>query len=142
MVVAGESGVCRDRDGARRCHRRGGHQSDHGEYGWQWRFADACVTDISAVAYDWLATAKPLVITEPEHPAAFRPPSPLLDGLPLLRADRAGTVLEVLRERGLGATDPTPDPRLAELTEYYFGDLADQASSHRFGAAVDEFRAR
>ena len=118
------------------------HLIDDGEYGWQWRFADACVTDISAVAYDWLATGKPLVITEPEHPAAFRPPSPLLDGLPLLRADQAGTVLEVLRERGLGAADPTPDPRLAELTEYYFGDLADQASSHRFAEAIDELLAR
>ena len=56
------------------------HLVDEGEYGWQWAFADACVTDISAVAYDWLATGKPLVITEPENRAAYRPPSPLLDG--------------------------------------------------------------
>ena len=66
------------------------HLVDEGEYGWQWAFADACVTDISAVAYDWLATGKPLVITEPENRAAYRPPSPLLDGVPLLHADEAG----------------------------------------------------
>ena len=58
-------------------------------YGWQWDFADACITDISAVAYDWLPTAKPLVITEPAA-SAYRPPSPLLDALSLLRASEAG----------------------------------------------------
>ena len=31
-----------------------------GPFGWQVDAADVCVTDISAVAYDWLATAKPL----------------------------------------------------------------------------------
>ncbi len=41
------------------------HLVDTGPYGWQWRFADHCITDVSAVAYDWLATGKPLVITEP-----------------------------------------------------------------------------
>ena len=48
------------------------HLIDRGGYGWQWDFADACITDISAVAYDWLATGKPLVITEPA-PGAYRP---------------------------------------------------------------------
>ncbi|HEU4547628.1 MAG TPA: CDP-glycerol glycerophosphotransferase family protein, partial [Microlunatus sp.] len=40
------------------------HLVDTGPYGWQWRFADHCITDVSAVAYDWLATGKPLVITD------------------------------------------------------------------------------
>ena len=84
------------------------HLIDEGEYGWQWRFADACVTDISAVAYDWLATGKPLVITEPENRAAYRPPSPLLDGVPLLHADEAGSSAR-------SSCVPTPDPQLAEL---------------------------
>ncbi|HZL74306.1 MAG TPA: hypothetical protein VFB83_02940, partial [Propionibacteriaceae bacterium] len=59
------------------------HLVDRESYGWQWDFADACITDISAVAYDWLATGKPLVITE-ASPSAYRPASPLLDALPLL----------------------------------------------------------
>ena len=54
------------------------HLVDSGGYGWQWDFADACITDVSAVAYDWLATGKPLLITEPA-PSAYRPPSQLLD---------------------------------------------------------------
>jgi len=37
------------------------HLVDQGPYGWQWAFADACVTDVSAVAYDWLGTGEPLL---------------------------------------------------------------------------------
>ena len=63
------------------------HLIDREGYGWQWDFADACITDISAVAYDWLATGKPLVITEPA-PGAYRPRSALLDSVALLRSGR------------------------------------------------------
>jgi hypothetical protein len=111
------------------------HLVDTGPYGWQWAFADACVTDVSAVAYDWLATGKPLVLTEPAS-SAFRPSSPLLDRLPLLPATRAGHVLEVLRARGLDGGEP--DRAVGELARYYFGETADRASTARFLAAVEE----
>jgi hypothetical protein len=104
------------------------HLVDLGPYGWQWRFADHCITDVSAVAYDWLATGKPLVITEPA-PSAYRPPSALLDALPLLPADRAGDLALLLPERS---------PRLAALSEHYFGETADRASTRRFEAALEE----
>ena len=112
------------------------HLVDTGSYGWQWAFADACVTDISSVGYDWLATSKPLVLTEPVAPTAYRPPARLLDELGLLPADRAGTVLAVLRERGLGAAG-RDDRELAALARYYFGDTAAGASSVRFAAAIE-----
>lgn len=111
------------------------HLVDEGPYGWQWAFADACVTDVSAVAYDWLATGKPLVVTEPA-PSAYRPASPLLDRLPLLPAGGAGRVLEVLRDRGLDGGDP--DPGVGELARHYFGETADRASTARFLAAVED----
>ena len=116
--------------------RRAGedHLVDTGPYGWQWAFADACVTDVSAVAYDWLATGKPLVVTEPAA-TAFRPVSPLLDRLPPLPADRARTVLEVLGERGLGRA--VPDGALQELSRHYFGETAQRASTRRFLAAIE-----
>jgi len=112
------------------------HLVDTGPYGWQWAFADACVTDLSSVAYDWLATGKPLVVTEPASSDAYRPASRLLDELPLLPSFAAGLVLEVLRERGLGAVAAT-DPLLADLSAYYFGETADNASTRRFEAAVE-----
>jgi hypothetical protein len=111
------------------------HLIDQGEYGWQWAFADACVTDVSAVAYDWLATGKPLVVTAPAA-GAHQPDSPLLDRLPLLEADQTGNVLDRLREAGLGRSSPALD--MAELRQCYFGDVAGRASTTRFQAAILE----
>lgn len=107
---------------------RGRHLVDGGPYGWQWAFADACVTDVSAVAYDWLGTGKPLVVTEPA-PGAYRPASPLLERLPLLAAVDAPDVVARLA---------VVDPGLAALSRYYFGDTADRASTARFQAAIEQ----
>ena len=109
------------------------HLVDRESYGWQWDFADACITDVSAVAYDWLATGKPLVITEPS-PSAYRPASPLLDALPLLGAAEAGQV--VSRIRALQA-DPEAREQLRGLTYHYFGDLSAQQSTKRFEDAIE-----
>jgi hypothetical protein len=109
------------------------HLVDREGYGWQWDFADACITDISAVAYDWLATGKPLVITEPA-PSAYRPPSPLLDALPLLGAAEAEGV--VTRIRSLQG-DPAAMKQLRGLTYHYFGDVSAQQSTKRFEDAIE-----
>ena len=106
------------------------HVVDTADYGWQWAFADACVTDVSAVAYDWLATGKPLVITEPD-PTAYRPVSPLLDALPPLPRSSADQVLTALFDG-----DAELGRRRAALTQYYFGDVTSGASTARFQAAV------
>lgn len=104
------------------------HLVDTGAYGWQWAFADVCITDVSSVAYDWLATGKPLLVTTPTDPRAVVPPSRLLDQTPRLAVGD----LTSLPER-LGATPPDP-----ALTRYYFGETADRASTARFDAAIAE----
>jgi hypothetical protein len=109
------------------------HLVDQESYGWQWDFADACITDISAVAYDWLATGKPLVITEPA-PGAYRPPSPLLDAVRLLGAAEAGEVVARIREL---QGDPAAMEQLRGLTYHYFGDVSAQQSSKRFEDAIE-----
>lgn len=106
------------------------HVVDEGAYGWQWGFADACVTDISAVAYDWLATGKPLVVTQPVEPLALLPTSPLLDSLPLLRQDQAAEVVTILNDLSAAPAE------LGALAAYYFGDTRDRASTTRFEAAI------
>jgi hypothetical protein len=109
------------------------HLVDHDGYGWQWDFADVCITDVSAVAYDWLATGKPLVITEPA-PTAYRPASPLLDTLPLLGVAEAGEVLS--RIRALQG-DSAAGEQLRELAYHYFGDVSAQQSTKRFEDAIE-----
>jgi hypothetical protein len=116
------------------------HWIDDGEYGWQWSFADACVTDISAVAYDWLATGKPLVVTAPADKRADVQDSPLLARVALLEAAAASSVVERLRAAGLG--NASVPPTMADLRDYYFGEVADRASTRRFCAAVLELARR
>jgi hypothetical protein len=126
----------RDADKAiRRLLAAGGdrHLIDRDSYGWHWDFADACITDVSAVAYDWLATGKPLVITEPA-PSAYRPASPLLDTLPLLGAADAGDV--VARIRAMQG-DPAASEQLRGLAYHYFGDVSAQQSTKKFEDAIE-----
>jgi hypothetical protein len=109
------------------------HLVDHEGYGWQWDFADVCITDISAVAYDWLATGKPLVITEPA-PTAYRPPSALLDSVPLLRAAEASEVLAKIHAL---QGDSEAREQLRGLAYHYFGDVSAQQSTKRFEDAIE-----
>jgi CDP-Glycerol:Poly(glycerophosphate) glycerophosphotransferase len=109
------------------------HLVDREGYGWQWEFADACITDISAVAYDWLATGKPLVITEPA-PTAYRPPSVLLDTVPLLGAAKASEVVSMIRALQGNAE---AKEQLRGLAYHYFGDVSGQQSTKRFEDAIE-----
>ncbi|MGH3425880.1 MAG: CDP-glycerol glycerophosphotransferase family protein, partial [Nocardioidaceae bacterium] len=109
--------------------RSGRHLVDRGEYGWQWDFADVCVTDVSSAAYDWLATAKPMLVTVPADPLAVVPESRFLAQVPRLRADEAASVVARIDEI-LGQS--APEETIAELSEYYFGDTSPGASSRRF----------
>ena len=117
------------------CSRRRGdrHLIDHDGYGWQWDFADACITDISAVAYDWLATGKPLVITEPA-PSAYRPRVPLLDALRCWVRRRPADVMS--RIRALQG-DSAAREQLRGLAYHYFGDVSNQQSTKRFEDAIE-----
>ncbi|MFL6081156.1 MAG: CDP-glycerol glycerophosphotransferase family protein [Ornithinibacter sp.] len=101
-----------------------------GPFGWQVRAADVCITDISAVAYDWLATGKPLVVTRPGEPRAELPVSGLVRELTLLDAADAGRGAEVV-----AAAVQHPDDVHAALVRHYFGDTSPGASMERFLAA-------
>ena len=60
---------------------------------------DRCLrVDISAVAFDWLATAKPLVVTMPSEPRTIPDPKGIAGSLDLLPADRAPEVAAIVDE--------------------------------------------
>ena len=103
-----------------------------GPFGWQLDAADVCVTDISAVAYDWLATGKPLVVTRPAEPRAELPTVGLVTELELLRAEDAARGAEVVDAVLAGPSDAH-----AALVRHYFGDTTPGASLARFLDACD-----
>jgi hypothetical protein len=109
-----------------------GHVVDtDGGFGWQLAASDVAVMDISAVAYDWLATAKPLLVTRPAEPLAQLPESGLVREMPLFDAADAGRAAEIV-----DAAVRHPDDAHAALVLRYFGDTTPGASMERFLTAV------
>lgn len=98
------------------------------DFGWQLTAADACVTDISAVAFDWLATGKPLVLTEPVSALAKVDVHGIAGSLPLLPATRASAIVNVLAEGDDAASRATREA----LAKRYFGDITPGASMQRW----------
>ncbi|GAA5226380.1 CDP-glycerol glycerophosphotransferase family protein [Paeniglutamicibacter antarcticus] len=96
-------------------------------WGWQWSLSDICVTDVSAVAYDWMATGKPMMITAPSNPLASVDDSPALLRVPSLQAANAGGVSTILT-----GILQTPNHDFNDLVEYYFGDTTPESSMKRF----------
>lgn len=101
-------------------------------FGWHLAACDACVTDVSAVAYDWLATGKPLVVTRPCSAEAVLDDSRLLADLTLLRAEDAAGIADRLARLLAG---PPPAEHRA-LVAHYYGDVSPGASLARFRTAL------
>jgi hypothetical protein len=113
-----------------------GHVVDTGRqtgFGWQLAAADLCVCDISSVAFDWLATGKPLFLTRPVEESAQVDWSGLAGALPLVTAQEAPEVVARLDTAGLD----TSREAHARLVHHYFGDTAPGACMDRFLAACE-----
>ncbi|MEO5747802.1 MAG: CDP-glycerol glycerophosphotransferase family protein [Ornithinibacter sp.] len=115
-------------DEANRTDPSARHVADtSGPFGWHIDAADVCIADISAVAYDWLATAKPLVVTMPTEPRAQLPESGLVRELELFDAADAHRAAAIV-----DAAASHPDETHAALVRRYFGDTSPGASMQRF----------
>jgi len=97
-------------------------------FGWQLDAADACIADISAVAFDWLATGKPIVLTLPANPQASVDEDGIASTLVGVPAAGAADIIAHLA----AADDPERIARRSELVRYYFGDVTPGASMTRW----------
>lgn len=102
---------------------------------WQLQAADAAICDVSAAVVDWLATGKPIVVTEPTAAAAAMPDSGYLASVDLLPAAQAGTVADLLD--ALREDDEAARERM-RWSEHYFGDTRPGAATQRWLAACRE----
>lgn len=107
-------------------------------FGWHLARLDACVTDISAVALDWLATGKPLVLTRPESPYAEVEPTRLNTTVPMITVEQAHDIVGILDD-----TMSASEEVRGELVRHYFGDTTPGAATARFvRASTDLIEAR
>ncbi|MGP9837814.1 CDP-glycerol glycerophosphotransferase family protein [Arthrobacter sp. 179] len=110
------------------------HMIDAGVFGWQLDVADVMITDISAVAYDWLTTGKPILITIPSAPETTVTQTGFISDMPMLAecdaADVVRIVDQVRKDDELGA-------RIRRWADFYYGDRTPGASMTRFKRALE-----
>lgn len=104
------------------------HYADSSAFGWQLGTLDAMITDISAVAYDWLATGKALLLTRPDDGEAVLDDFLLIQELQPMAAVDATRAPELLEQAIREAR--AEDSPLVNLLNHYFGD----------GAGCDDLR--
>lgn len=101
--------------------------------------ADLLISDVSAVANDWLATGKPLIVTTPAAATAQETGTRMLEVVPRLTMADAATAGQ------LTITQITEDPgreNRLHLSTYYLGDTTPGASLERFLATCRELSAQ
>ncbi|MGV1036719.1 MAG: CDP-glycerol glycerophosphotransferase family protein [Candidatus Nanopelagicales bacterium] len=112
-----------------------GHVYDRSsDFCWQLGAADVCVADISAVAYDWLATRKPLVVTQPVGADVNADARGIAGRLPLLSQADAAHVTAALED----AQRPESLALIDSLATYYFGAVDAPSALQRWRAAVNQ----
>ncbi|MFT8636980.1 MAG: CDP-glycerol glycerophosphotransferase family protein [Pseudoclavibacter sp.] len=111
----------------------GHYIDDTPRFGWQTAAADVAVCDISSVDYDWIASGKPILVTQPADARAHIECDGIAGQVPMLTAADAPRVLERLE----AATGAESRQRLAALARYHFGDTTPGASMRRFLEACD-----
>jgi hypothetical protein len=110
------------------------HLIDETPFGWQLTAADFMITDISAVAYDWLTTGKPLLVTEPAEPEVPTPHEGIMTVLPRIKADASPSIASIVDSI---MHDEVLMKRFNEGADYYYGDRKPGASMRRFTNAID-----
>lgn len=110
------------------------HYIDETPFSWQLDFADAMITDVSAVAYDWLMTAKPLIITQPTELEAVMPAEGFIPEIPLLTASEASDTANILSAL---LSDGYQKKLLSTWADYYYGDRTPGSSLARFVNAIE-----
>ncbi|GAB3273753.1 CDP-glycerol glycerophosphotransferase family protein [Arthrobacter pigmenti] len=120
---------------ANRADSSAGHIVDERpDFRWSMSVADVGVVDISAMAADWLATRKPMVITRPASPDAHVDAAGIAGSMELLTARRAGDIVELVKRLERAG----PSSVQLEQVEHHFGDIRAGSSTNRFLQAVDK----
>ena len=107
-----------------------GHLVDQSPFGWHLKLADLMITDVSAVAYDWLSTGKPILITKPEEPSAELYQGGILGALDLVSKEDAGSIASRI---DASFSDPEAINLINHWSrEYYDSALIEKTGKERF----------
>lgn len=72
------------------------HYFDESPFGWQLGYHELMISDISAIAYDWLSTGHPILLTKPVEKRAVAEDFPLVDKLQSISVGGLGSIAETV----------------------------------------------
>ncbi|MGO2862159.1 MAG: CDP-glycerol glycerophosphotransferase family protein [Brevibacterium sp.] len=96
---------------------------------WQLDAADACLAEMSSVAFDWLSARRPLVMIAPHNPGAEVLAGGLFDRCPVVELGREDELVNLLQNGGESTASP------ARLSNHYLGATDQDAQIGRFVSA-------
>jgi hypothetical protein len=100
---------------ANRTDKSANHYLDSSTFGWHLDYHDLMVSDISAIAYDWLSTGKPILLTKPADKKAVILEFPLVNSLRSIKAKEASNISLIYQEELSRKDSPHK-----ELSSHYF----------------------
>ncbi len=109
-----------------------GYLDDDARLGWQLDAADVCLAEMSALAFDWLSTGKPLVLIRPDDPGAEVLPGGLFDRVPAGDARDPSELIDMVTS----AAGSTVRAEMQRVQAHYLGDTAPGEQQRRFERAT------
>lgn len=109
-----------------------GYYDDDSRIGWQFDAANICLTEMSALAFDWLSTGKALMLIRPAADAAEILPEGLFSRVPHVGPHDPAAIVESV----LSAAQADPEPAISSAQQHYLGDTAPGAQQRRFEDAA------
>jgi len=108
------------------------HYIDQSPFGWHLGYHDLMISDISAIAYDWLSTGNPILLTKPIEKKAVVEEFPLVDKLYSITTSDLDGIEGLIADQFNEGSD---HKRIsAELNAYYFKQPTRQSDEHFAGA--------
>jgi hypothetical protein len=104
------------------------HYIDESPFGWHLDYHDLMISDISAIAYDWLSTGNPILLTKPVEQKAIVEEFPLVDKLYSITAADLDGIQDLIADQFKEGSDHTKIS--SELNTYYFKQPTNESDEH------------
>ena len=104
------------------------HFIDESPFGWHLGYHDLMISDISAIAYDWLSTGNPILLTKPVEKRAIVEEFPLVDKLYSITTSDLEGIEKLIADQFKEGSDQKKIS--ADLNAYYFKQPTNQSDEH------------
>ena len=116
------------------------HYIDESPFGWHLGYHDLIISDISAIAYDWLSTGNPILLTKPVEKKAIVEEFPLVDKLYSITIADLDGIQDLIAAQFKDGSDHKKIS--SELNAYYFKQPTNQSDDHLANAITQAIALR